>query len=108
LENNEWCFQPRRISNANSSLPQRGVLLLGEIKEYPAPPHLNPLMDHQPGFLVAESPCAFYQSDHLVGGCEVQSLGQGSLEVSLKELALPAVPVLERQIPAVGLGLRRH
>jgi len=65
-------------------------------------------MHHQPGFLVGESPGTFYQFNHLVGGCEVQSLGKGSLEVGLKELALPAMPVLERQIHAVGLVLRRH
>src|ERR1017187_8383724 len=60
---------------ASSSFLQRGVLLLCELQKQPTPARLNPLIHHQPGFLVCESPAAFYQFDHLVGGCEVQSLG---------------------------------
>ena len=94
--------------NDNSTLPQRRVLLLGELEEYPASSHRDSLLQHQAALLVGDAAAALYQSDQLVRGFEVQSLGQESLQVGLKKLALPPMPVLEGQVHAVGLVLRGH
>jgi hypothetical protein len=54
------------------------------------------LLQHETAFLVGDATAALSQFDHLVRGCEVQFTRERSLEVGLNELALPAVPVLER------------
>ena len=71
------------------------VLLLGQIQEHPTAPYLKPVIHRQPAFLIRESPGAFYQFDHLVRGCEMQSAGQYSLQVPLQKLAVPAIAGLE-------------
>jgi len=91
-----------------SGLPQLCVLLLGQTQKQSAPAHGDALLQHQPGFLVNESPAAFNQFDHLCGGCKVQSLGQWSLEVGLQELDLPTLAILERHVYAVATVLAGH
>ena len=74
---------------------QFGVLLGRQVQEHSAPSSHNGLIQHQPTLLVRDPAATLYELDHIVGRCEAQLPGQGSPQILLEELALPAVAVLE-------------
>ena len=74
------------------------MLLLRQTQEHPTSAHCNTLVQHQTALLVPEATPTFNQLNDFVGGGEVQTLGQGSLQVGLQELALPAVTVLKEEV----------
>ena len=74
---------------------QNGVLLLRQAQEYAAAAGGDGLVQHQPALLICNPTATLYKFDHLRWRCEVKLHGQGSLQVGLEELALPAVAVPE-------------
>src|ERR1035441_6769926 len=80
----------RRVSIRAEAQRTRG----GCLPNTPPSSH-DSLVQHQPALLIGDPATTLYELDHLIRGCEVKLPGQGSLQILLEELALPAVAVLE-------------
>ena len=71
----------------------------------PSVPQFPPVSQHQTALLIPETASPLDQFNDLVGGSEVQALGQRRLQVGLKELALPAVPIHKGHVYPVPVVL---
>lgn len=75
-------------------------------REHPTPVHGDALFQHQSALLIRNAAATLYQLNDSVWRNKVQTLGRGRLQVSLQELALPAVAVYEGHVHPVTVVWR--
>src|ERR1017187_2589715 len=93
----------RRVSIRAEAQRTRG----GCLPNTPPSSH-DSLVQHQPALLNGDPATTFQELDHLIRGREVQLPGQGSLQILLEELAMPAIPILKVHVDAMTIILGRH
>jgi len=81
------------------------VLILSQGQEYPASANLDRLVQRLPAFQVRQAAASLNQLDDLVGRSEVELPGQGSLQIGLQELDLPALAIHEGHVNPVSIIL---
>ncbi len=84
------------------------VLFPSQAQKYSASANLDRLVQRLPAFQVRQPAAPVNQLDDLVRRREVQLPGQGSLQVFLEELAMPAKAALERHVHPVAIILTGH
>ena len=94
--------------NGEPLMFQFGVLPLCQIQENATPSDLDRLVQRLPALQVRQPTTSPHQLDDFVRRCEAEFPRQGSLQVFLQELAMPATATLERHVHTVPAILAGH
>jgi hypothetical protein len=87
---------------------QPGILLFRQAQIHPASPHVDGMGDRVLALRIDEASASFDKFQDLIRGSEVQRPGQRRFQISLQELAVPAVAAHEAHVDPVPVAQFRH
>jgi hypothetical protein len=87
---------------------QLAILLLGQAQENPAPAHCDRFIQGLMAGQIRQPAAALDKRSHLLRRSKCQRPGQGSPQILLQKLALPASAMMEEKVNAVPGVLIRH